>query len=256
MLQTNKVKQAIHNNQVVFGLLNSTPLPLLVEMTGYAGYDFIILDQEHLLRDPSEMEHAICAAQCADITVFVRVTGAEPEQIQQALDAGAQGIVVPRVETARQAKIAASACRYPPLGSRGITGGRNTGFGTMALDQYSQQANQQVMLTLMIESVKGVENLDEILAVPGIDLILEGAMDLSFSMGFGANAQHAHVQSAIQTLYSKCQTHQVPFCAIPRTPGQLKHWREKQVCAFVAGEDRGILFRALKQHLTQLKNEL
>ncbi len=256
MLKRNKIKQSLLDGDVVFGMLNSTPLPLLIEMTGYAGYDFIILDQEHLLRDATELEHGIRAAECADITPFVRVPGPFPHLIQQVLDAGAQGVVVPRVENAEQATLASQACRYAPLGNRGITGGRNTGFGRLPLAEYTQIANQEVMLILMIESQIGVENLDEILSVPGVDMILEGAMDLAFSMGHQGLAQHPKVQQTITTIAEKCQNHRIPFCAIPRTEGQLTHWRKQQVNAFVAGEDRGILFRALKNHLTQIKNEL
>lgn len=237
-------------------MLNSTPLPLLVEMIGYAGYDFVILDQEHLMRDGTELEHAIRAAECADITPFVRVPGALPHLIQQALDAGAQGIVVPRVESVEQAQIAAQACRYAPKGTRGITGGRNTGFGSLPLAEYAQKANQEVMLTLMIESKSGVENLDAILTVPGVDMILEGAMDLAFSLGHEAQSQHQQVQQNIATIADKCRQHQVRFCAIPRSEGQLSQWRKQGINAFVAGEDRGILFRALQNHLMQFKNEL
>ena len=261
VLKKNKIKQRLINNEVVFGMLNSTPLPLLVEMIGYAGYDFVILDQEHLLRDATELEHAIRAAECADVTPFVRVPGSIPHLIQQALDAGAQGIVVPRVENAQQAQLASKACRYAPQGARGISGGRNTGFGQLPLAEYARTANQEVMLILMIESEAGVENLDEILSVPGVDMILEGAMDLAFSMGHETQAQPPQVedpkvQQAIATIADKCRNHQIPFCAIPRTDGQLTHWHKQKVNAFVAGEDRGILFRALKNHLVQLKNEL
>ncbi|MET1255521.1 HpcH/HpaI aldolase family protein [Aliikangiella maris] len=256
MLQKNSVKQKIANNEVVFGILNSTPLPLLVEMIGYAGYDFIILDQEHLLRHPVELEHAIRAAECANMSAFVRVPGPFPHLIQQALDAGAQGIVVPRIEHVEQAQQVTQACRYPGEGNRGITGGRNTGFGQIPLAEYTQLANQQVMLVLMIESVTGVKNLPEILAVPGIDMILEGAMDLAFSMGHAANAQHIEVQQAIADIALTCKQFHIPFCAIPRTEGQLTQWRKRNINAFVVGEDRGILFRALQANLAQFKNEL
>nr|WP_196140137.1 aldolase/citrate lyase family protein [Aliikangiella sp. G2MR2-5] len=237
-------------------MLNSTPLPLIVEMTGYAGYDFIILDQEHLLRDAVELEHSIRAAECAGITPFVRVPAATPFFIQRALDAGAQGIVIPRVENAAQTELACKACRYAPHGTRGITGGRNTGFGYLSLNEYTRSADQEIMLVLMIESKVGVENLDEILSVAGIDMILEGAMDLSFSLGHQSQIQHPQVQQAIKSIAEKCSRYEIPFCAIPRTEGQLTYWRQQQVNAFVAGEDRGILFRALKSHLYQMKNEL
>ena len=252
MLKTNAVKTALKQGRQLFGMLNSVPLPLIIEMISYAEYDFVIIDQEHLLRDPVELEHTIRAGEAANLCVFVRVPGAIPHLIQQALDAGAQGIVIPCVDNAEQARIAAISCRFAPEGKRGITGGRNTGFGRLPLAQYTQQANQEVMLTVMIESEQGLNNLDDILSVPGIDMVLEGAMDLTLSLGLGDQVQHPQVQAAIQQVADAAKRKNIPFCAIPRADGQLQNWQEQGVQAFVAGEDRGILFRALKNHLSQL----
>ncbi|MER2490651.1 HpcH/HpaI aldolase family protein [Catenovulum sediminis] len=253
MLTLNKVKTAINQGREVVGLMNSVPLPMLIEMIGYAGFDFVILDIEHLLRDPSELQHAIRAAQCADIVPFVRVPGAIPYLIKQALDAGAMGIVVPQVNNKQEAQIAVDACRYPPLGTRGITGGVNTGFGRLTIDEYITSANEEIMLMLMIESQQGLDNLDDILSVSGINMILEGALDLAVSLGQPQSVHHPEVQAAIEYIAERCQAHQVPFCAIPRAEGQLEKWREKGIRQFVAGQDRGILSRALKAQLSPYK---
>lgn len=255
MLVINMVKAALKANKEVYGLVNSVPVPMLIEMMAYADYDFVIIDLEHLLRDPSELEHAIRAAECSNITAFVRVPIDSPHLIKHALDAGAQGIVIPQVSKKNQVEVAVSACYYPPLGTRGITGGKNTGFGRLPISEYVVQANKEVMLTVMIESKEGLENLDDILSVKGIDMVLEGALDLAVSLGHGQNMQHHEVQNGINLIADHCIKHDITFCAIPRANGQIDKWRAQGIKAFVAGQDRGIIFRALQKNLIQLKTQ-
>lgn len=249
------IKAALKENREVYGLVNSVPVPMLVEMMAYADYDFVIIDLEHLFRDPTELEHAIRAAESSKITPFVRVPIDSPYLIKHALDAGAHGIVIPQVNNKKQAEVAVKACYYPPLGTRGITGGKNTGFGRLPISEYVAQANNEVMLTVMIESKEGVENLDDILSVKGIDMVLEGALDLAVSLGHGQDMQHHDVQSGINLTAELCIKYGITFCALPRANGQIDKWRAQGIKAFVAGQDRGIIFRALQKNLTQLKTQ-
>lgn len=256
MLQTNRLKAALDEGKTVFGLLNSVPSPLLVEMLGYAGYDFVILDMEHVCVNPETLENMVRAAECAGITPLVRVPGATPEVILRMLDCGAQGVVVPHVRSRAEAERAVQASRYHPCGARGISGGRTTGFGAIDLPTYFARANAELMVVLMIEDRQGVEAIDEILSVPGVDLVLEGAVDLSQSYGVPAQLQHPRVQAAIQRVADGCRRHGVPFCAIPRHPGQLEDWAAGGVHAFLLGDDRGVAFRALKAHVAGLRHTL
>lgn len=253
MIGTNAIKIKVHAGEEVFGILNSLPLPLVCEMLGHAGYDFVVIDTEHQLVPAAVLDHAIRTAECAGIAPFVRVPLDDKAMIPRLLDAGAMGIVIPRVSTVAQARAAISAVRFPPIGQRGITGGRNTGFGALSLDDYMALANSEVMLILMIENPEGLAALPEILALPGVDMVLEGALDLSIAMGYGANVQHKAVQSALRTMANHCADAGVPFCAIPRQVDQLDAWRNAGVNAFLAGEDRGMVFRALQSHLHILK---
>ena len=249
MLQTNELKHALAAGKTVYGLLNSIPSPLLVEMIGYAGFDFVILDMEHVCLNPETLENMVRAAECAGITPLVRVPTAAADVILRALDCGAQGIVVPHVRTASEAAQAVAASRYAPLGTRGISGGRTTGFGTLDLPSYFARANAEIMVVAMIEDREGVENLDAILSVTGIDMVLEGAMDLSQSYGVPGQAQHPLVRRAIDDMAAGCRRHGVPFCAIPRLPAQAAEWKARDVQAYLLGDDRGVSFRAIKAHL-------
>ncbi|CAH1903996.1 4-hydroxy-2-oxoheptanedioate aldolase [Candidatus Nitrotoga sp. HW29] len=253
MLQTNQLKQALVNGKTVFGLLNSIPSPLVVEMIGYAGYDFVILDMEHVCVNPETLENMVRAAECAAMTPLIRVPNAAPENILRALDCGAQGIVIPHVRNRFDAEQAVTASRYYPLGSRGISGGRTTGFGTLDLPTYFERANAEIMVVAMIEDKEGIDNLDAILSVTGIDMVLEGAIDLSQSYGLPGQAQHPSVEAAIDKIATACFERNVQFCAIPRAANQLHAWKERGVQAYLLGDDRGVNFRALKAHLMGFK---
>lgn len=256
MLQTNPLKQKMAAGQNVLGLLNSVPSPWLVEMIGYAGYDFVILDMEHLAVNPETVESLVRAAECAGLIPLIRVPACVPDVITRALDTGALGVVVPRVNSPEQARQVVRASRYHPLGERGITGGRTTGFGTLDLGSYMERANREILVVLMIEDREGVERIDEILAVPGIDWVLEGALDMSQSYGVPGDAQHPDVQAALQRIATACQRHGVAFCALPRLPEQAAQWRQEGVRAMLLGEDRGLLFRQLKAHRQQILSSI
>ncbi|MCL7750277.1 aldolase/citrate lyase family protein [Guyparkeria hydrothermalis] len=245
MLGINPVKRRLDRGDCVYGVLNSVPTPWLVEMLGHAGFDFVVLDMEHLSVNPETVEHMIRAAECADITPLVRVTGVDAGAIQRALDAGAMGVVVPRVESAEQAREVVAAARFHPLGRRGITGGRTTGFGRLSLEDYLARANDELLVVLMIESSLGVENIDSIVEVPGVDWILEGAMDLAHNLGVAPDTSHDSVRHALKKVAWSCTRAGRHFCAIPRAKGQYQNWREWGVRTFLVGEDRGILFRRL-----------
>jgi 4-hydroxy-2-oxoheptanedioate aldolase len=255
MLKTNRLKQKLAEGTAVHGLLSSIPSALMVEMIAYAGYDFVILDMEHVCVNPETLEHMLRAAECADLPALVRVPAGSTDAITRVLDAGALGVVLPHICTLDDARRAVQASRYHPLGQRGISGGRTTGFGTIGLADYLEQANREMMVVAMIEDAEGVDNIDAILSVVGIDMVLEGAIDLSQSLGWPGQAQHALVQTALGRVADACMRHQVPFCAIPRERGQYGDWLQRGVRAFLLGDDRGVSFRALKAHRTNCSGE-
>lgn len=249
MLSVNLLKQALNDQSgAVYGLLNSVPSPLLVEMIGYAGYDFIILDLEHTGTNPETLENMLRAAECSGLTALVRIPYTESAAMLRALDAGAQGIVVPHIGSPGEIAEVMRICRYHPAGERGISGGRTTGFGRIGLTDYFRQANREIMVVAMIEDRAGVDAIDDILAVPGIDMVLEGAVDLSQDYGVPGDFTHEKVVSAVHKVAEACRRHHIPFCAVPRSQQQWQNWRSHDIRAFLLGDDRGVAFRALKAH--------
>lgn len=256
MLVENSLKRALDRGGPLFGLFCSTPAPLVVEMIAAAGFDFVILDAEHTLTSPERLEHLIRAADAADLVSLVRVPQAPCPMIVQVLDAGARGVVLPRVRTSRQAAESAALCRYHPAGHRGLNAGRPAGFGRMPLEDYIRFANEQVLVAAMIEDVEGVGNAQAIAATPGIDLIIEGAADLSQSLGKPWQTRAPQVREALLQIQQAALAQGVPFCAMPRTPADYAVWRARGVAAFVLGDDRGIAYRAFHQCLADARSAL
>ena len=185
MIRKSPVFARLESGESVYGLLNSVPSPLLCEMIASAGYHFVILDMEHLLRSGDELMHCIRACESAGISAWLRIPEVDVKLIGRALDAGAEAIVLPRVESADEVARALEAAYFPPLGKRGISGGRITGFGRVSLPDYIELANRQTPIVPMIESAAGLRALPDILALPGIGMVLEGALDLALDLQLG-----------------------------------------------------------------------
>ncbi|AUS08116.1 siderophore biosynthesis protein SbnG [Laceyella sacchari] len=252
----NRTKQKIARGEPVYGLFCSNPSPLTVEMIAAAGYDFVIIDMEHTLTNPETIQHMIRAAEVFEITPLVRVPERSPGAILQVLDAGAQGVVVPHVRNRADLMEAMEACYYTPKGKRSLNGGRNARFGADDLREVMERANREVMFVPMIEDKEALEHLDEILSVEGIDFVLEGAADLSGSLGVPWQTQHPEVKEALRTLHERAVHHGVPYGTIPRNKADRQVWWDKGVRVFVVGDDRGIFYRALKSQLSEYVDQV
>ncbi|MBI4337048.1 MAG: hypothetical protein HY683_04375 [Chloroflexi bacterium] len=184
-MRPNATRRKLDAGQTVFGANLSNPSPAIVEVLGAVGFDFVALDAEHLPMNEESVEHLIRAAESFNITPIIRVPN-NPDLILRYLDAGAQGVHVPQVGSAAEAKQVVDAARYYPLGQRTFYAlGRSANYGVgVTEEQYAQEANRETMVVVMIEDVKAIPNLPGILALPGVDIIHIGPKDLRQSMGF------------------------------------------------------------------------
>lgn len=255
MLRTNRLKRKLRDGQIAIGLIASIPIPITVEMIGHAGFDFVIIDMEHVMINPETLENMIRAAELVGITALVRVPEVNSKDILRLLDSGALGIVVPHMESREQAERLVQAVKYFPEGKRSMNSGRPGVFGKGDLVEYMRRANEETMIVPMIESREGVERVEEILTVPGIDMILEGAADLSQSYGVPWQTRSLIVKQGLDRVFESAQRIGVPYCAIPRIDADYTAWIEKGVRAFVLGDERGISFRALQTRLRTFRTD-
>jgi 2-keto-3-deoxy-L-rhamnonate aldolase RhmA len=184
-MNTNTMKAKLKAGQPVFGVQVDADWPELVEVLGHVGFDWVFLDAEHGPLSEATIVQMVRAAETAGITPVVRVPRNEPETILRYLETGVAGIVVPQVNSGEEARRIVQAVKYPPVGARGIGASRASGYGFKfgGGEEYRRRANAETIIIALLENVRGVENLDEILAVDGIDVVFVGPADLSASMG-------------------------------------------------------------------------
>lgn len=185
----------------VVGMFSAIPHPVAIEVSAQAGPDFLCIDWEHSQIGRERIEDLIRAADVHRVPAMVRVPGHAPEAIAAVLDAGAAGVLVPRVSTAEQARAAVAATRYPPLGERGVGPGRAAAYGYRIPD-YLGKANDEILLAIQIETAEGLANIGGIAAVEGVDVLFVGPGDLSVSLGAFGPEGKATLDKAIRDIAS------------------------------------------------------
>ncbi len=189
---------ALREKRPLMGIFTSIASPALVEMAGYARFDFVVIDNEHGPAGIETTEHLIRAARGAEIAPIVRVSGANTQEILRTLDVGAAGVQVPQVNTLEQARLVVAAAKYPPAGNRGVAfGTRAAGYGFFGGADYIAAANTQTVVITHVETIEAVKNLDGMLHIEGIDVVFIGPTDLSVSMGHPGNPGDPEVQATI-----------------------------------------------------------
>jgi len=178
-MRENHVKRALEQGKTVFGYAMALGSPAACEHLATTGIDFLMLDMQHGGWGPDSVMHGFMAASLGGAVPMARVATNDYMQIGRLLDEGALGIIVPLVDTVAQAQAASAACYFPPKGRR--SHGWN-GAGRYGSD-YFQQANEQVLLAVQLESVEAVRNTEAIMSVPGIDTCWVGPADLALSLG-------------------------------------------------------------------------
>jgi 4-hydroxy-2-oxoheptanedioate aldolase len=179
MSETPVLKNRLAAGEPLLGALLRMPSEELVEMVAVSGFDFVLLDAEHGPAETSELRRHLVLAETHGVPVLVRVGGHEPALVLRVLDAGAQGVVAPHIDTAEQAHELVASAHYPPLGSRGFaTYGRAGRFGLVDPEEHRRRAVEDTLVFGMIESPAGVTQAAEITAVPGLDGIMVGTADL------------------------------------------------------------------------------
>lgn len=193
-------RKKLETPEGVFGPFMITADPAFVEAAGYAGYNFVLLDMEHGPGTFENLQNLIRAANVAGVMPVVRVPRGSDIWIDQALDVGAGGVMIPQIDTAEQAKIAVAAAKFSPLGNRGTCRFvRSAGYGAIPGRQYFEKAQETVVI-VQAEGRKAVENLEGILEVPGIDIVFVGPYDLSSSLGVIGQIEHPKVLECIRDI--------------------------------------------------------
>lgn len=175
----------LDSKSVALGCFLGIPSASIVEMLGYAGFDFLILDNEHGTFNIESIENCLRAAKSLNVPALVRISRLDPFYVQSTLDMGADGIQIPQIETSSQALEAVRYCQFPPHGKRGFgSTTRASGYGFHPMAYVKEVADNDILISIQIESREAVENLSSILRIKRIDVIFIGTTDLSISYGY------------------------------------------------------------------------
>ena len=183
-MRRNRVKEVMAEGKLAIGTYVALADPQIVEIIGLAGFDAAFIDMEHTNFDLPLVGEMIRAADLVGVASIIRVPGNDANIILRLLDMGAEGIIIPHIEGIEGAKRAVDAVRYPPLGQRGAAGGsRAARFGTVSWEDHIRQSNEEILLSVMAEDEKGIDDIEKIAALDGIDLVAIGPTDFSEYMG-------------------------------------------------------------------------
>lgn len=250
MESVEQFKAALSSDRGALGLFMISTDPAFVEAAGYAGYDFVLLDMEHGTTTFQTLPHLIRAANAVGVCPVVRVPRGSDIWIDQALDVGAGALMIPQIDTAEQARAAVSAAKFSPIGTRGACRFvRSAGFGAIPGSEYFSRA-QDTMVILQAEGTRAVENLEEILDVPGVDVVFVGPYDLSASLGHVGEIDHPDVTACIRRIISAAERKGIKVgCFADTVEGGIR-WRDLGVRFIGYSCDTHLFLQAARADVT------
>jgi len=246
-------KQRMRNGEVLYGSWIDLVDPCACEIMSELGFDWFLIDTEHGPIDIGTLQNMLIAMRGSSTVPIVRVPWNDQVVIKRTLDVGAMGIVVPLVRTAQDVRDAVSYTKYPSAGVRGCSPRRASSY-FLDIQNYLEKANDGIIVIVQIEHIEAVQNLDEILAVPGLDGIFVGPADLSNSMGYFNNPGAPEVQETIAEVIRK--GNEAGVCvgvAVGGSIEQIGSWAAKGVQLLPVGGDRRFMMNAATQILDGVK---
>jgi 2-dehydro-3-deoxyglucarate aldolase/4-hydroxy-2-oxoheptanedioate aldolase len=229
----------------------------IAKMLEAAQVDFVIFDMEHTGWTYGDLADQLLWMKATPLTPIVRPATGDYHHISRALDCGAQGVMIPRVENAAEVREIVQAVKYPPQGRRGVS-------FSIAHDDYKigdvgetmRSANEETLVIIQIEKVSAVEEIDEILSIPGVDIAWPGQYDLSASMGITGQVTHPDLLAALDRVVAACDEHGKIAGIQPITVEQGVEWRGRGFRCISFSEDMLVYLDALTRNVSTLRAEL
>ena len=248
--RTPGVRERLTGGEQLVGVFMQLRDPAAFEWVGRLGFDVLCIEAEHSSVSLETMQIVTAMAELTPSAAIARIVGNDALGISTALDTGVQGIIVPRVSSAAEAAAAVAAARYPPAGQRGLGPSRATGYGA-SIPDYLARANDELLLAIQIETGDAVAQLDELLAVQGVDLFFVGPGDLACSLGlaFGGPEVRAVVADVIERTRAAGRLTGVWAAS----PADAAAWRAAGVDLVILGSDLIWLARGVQSCLAELE---
>ncbi len=226
---------------------------ITVEMAGLAGFDWVLIDNEHGVGDYSALVGQVQAAAATPAAPIVRIAWNDPVLFKRVLDLGVAGVMVPYVQTADEAWQAVRAMRYPPEGVRGVASlTRATGFGAN-LAEYFARANNELLTIVQIETPAGVAAADAIAAVDGVDVMFVGPLDLSTSLGVQRQYSNPHFLDAVDTVVAAAAKHGKASGILALDSAMLAPMLKRGMTFVAHGSDGGLVANGMRANVELLR---
>jgi 2-dehydro-3-deoxyglucarate aldolase len=246
------LKAAGHHPPVGTWILSASPI--VAEAVGHAGFDWGVIDMEHTPLDMMGVIHLLQAVAATKMVPVLRVPWHDAVEVRRALDAGAQTLMFPCIESATDAVRAVATMRYAPQGVRGLSGmSRATRFGT--LPHYAKTAHQHMGVIVQLETPQAVEQLEAIAAVEGVDAIFLGPADLSASMGHAGEPMHPSVMELLGRAAQRCKALRKPVGTVGATPETVVQYRAAGFDFVAISSDLGLLMRGAQAAVHALRTQ-
>lgn len=218
------LKNKLRNRQRIFAAWTSLGHPSITEIFCQAAFDFIGIDIEHSTISHEQCQRIIAAAQAGGSLCLARIASHNLEMVKRLLDSGADGIIVPMVETPQEVQAIIQAMRYAPKGKRSFGVARAQGYG-FDFELYAKEWNRSSILMVQIESQLGVDNIEEILSFDEVDAVMIGPYDLSGSLGIPGQLEHQRVKDLCQRIIRACKKYK-RSCGTQNIDPDLKSLRK------------------------------
>jgi 4-hydroxy-2-oxoheptanedioate aldolase len=246
------VRARLSTGEQLLGTFVQLRDPAACELAARCGLDVLVIEAEHSGLGVETIQQLVAATHATAARALVRIAGNDPVLIAAALDAGADGVIVPRVNTAAEARDAVDAARYPPVGHRGLGPSRATGYGADIFG-YLGRANDELLVAIQIETREALERLDELLGVPGVDLFFVGPGDLAVSLGIEDPAS-PELRGAIESVLAGGREAGRLAGVFAASPGIAARWLEAGVELVVLGSDLMWLAAGLGGAVAELRS--
>ncbi len=255
MINENKVKSALKLGKTVIGSEASRfGITDLVHIFAQAGFDFIFIDMEHTTFNLETVAQMIQVSRLLDITPIVRVPDAKYHLVARVMDVGAQGIMIPRVNTPKQVEEIVSWLRYPPDGIRGYAQtSHQTNYKSLPAEDFIAAIEKETLLLIQIERKVALGHLDEMLSIPGIDVAVLGIMDLSVDLGIPGQINHPLMTQSIEKIVSVSQQYGISSGIIAGDLEFVADWGRKGMSFLSYATGERILFDSAAKSVQQLR---
>jgi 2-keto-3-deoxy-L-rhamnonate aldolase RhmA len=244
-------RERLRRGELLLGTMVTLPNASVAEILADCGFDWLFLDGEHGPLEPADVQ-SLLQAIAGKAACLVRVPEAAEAPIKKMLDVGAEGIIVPQVNTPQQAADCVRFARYAPDGARGVGLARAHGYGRR-FREYVAAANDRTAVVVQAEHIRAVENIEEIVQVPGVDAVLLGPYDLSASLGKMGQVDDPSVASAIDRVIAACRAANMPLGYFGVTASAVQPYIDRGCRLITAGVDTLLLSHAAGQVLKQLR---